>query len=481
MPYEIFFYGGMFFLAGVLAASAGVAPFFVTAGTFAAIGILAVFRARGGIRFTWFAWLLLFIITGSFYFRLDDAQFRSARVVFGEKHSFVGMVTSDPVVKDGVQEMRLALREPFTAYVLLTARAYPRFSYGDEVQGEGAVMRAQEPSYAHYLEKERVRGTMKYPSISITGSHKGSVITSALYAVKHRIMSSFTATLPPEEAVFLGGLTIGARGSFSAELKDAMQKSGTTHLVALSGYNITILVAVAMGLFLFVFPRRVSFVLATLTIVAFVIMTGAEASVVRAGVVGFLVLLARDIGRAHDFRNVILCAAVLMVLANPKVLAFDAGFQLSFLALIGIVYVRPALMTLIGMKEDDASFLSWKDNMLTTTAAQLATLPLLIANFGIVSPVSIFSNIAILELVPTTMALGFFSAAASFVSGGFSQFIGLIASMFLKVELGLIYFFARMSYPVHLKIGAVIVVLYYAVLLYITWRYTIKRDARQTV
>lgn len=481
LPYELFFYGGIFFLTGVLAASGGIAPFFVTTGTLIVALLLLLCRLRSGeARFAWFASLVLFVVAGSFYFRLDDARFRSVQIPYGAKIAFSGVIASDPVVNSGAQQITLSITEPFNADVLLTVRAYPRFAYGDVVNGTGTIVKVDDAGYAHYLEKERIRGTMKYPTLESTGENNSSHIMSALLAVKHAIMRAYSDTLPPQEAVFMGGLTIGARGSFSAELKDAMQKSGTTHLVALSGYNITILVAVALGIFLLFFPRRISFVLATLVIIAFVIMTGAEASVVRAGIVGFLVLLARDIGRAHDFRNVILCAAVLMVLANPKVLAFDAGFQLSFLALIGIVYLRPALMKIFGMKEEDTSFLSWKDNMLTTSAAQLATLPILITNFGIISPVSVISNIAILELVPTTMALGFLTAGASFISHYLAQFLGLLASVFLKIELGLIYFFARISFPVHIKIGAVIIALYYLVLGIITWRYT-KWDDRKVV
>ncbi len=478
LPYEIFFYGGVFFLTGVLAASGGIAPFFVTTGTLVAALFLLLYRLQGGeVRYAWLSGLILFVIAGSFYFRLDDAAFRVVHVPFGAKRAFVGTVASDPVINNGAQQFTLSIREPFIANVLVTARLYPRFAYGDEVQGTGTIMRADDAGYAHYLEKERIRGTMKYPVLEATGEARGSAVMGALYAVKHAIMNAYAAVLPPEEATFLGGLTIGARGSFSAALKDAMQKSGTTHLVALSGYNITILVAVALGIFLLLFPRRISFLLTTLVIIAFVVMTGAEASVVRAGIVGFLVLLARDMGRAHDFRNVILCAALFMVFVNPKVLAFDAGFQLSFLALLGIVYLRPALMVLLRMKEDDAGFLSWKDNMLTTMAAQLATLPILIANFGIVSPVSIFSNIAILELVPATMALGFVTAAASFVSRYLAQFLGLLASMFLKVELGLIYAFARVSFPVHIKIGIALFVFYYVILGALVLHYN-KRDVR---
>jgi competence protein ComEC len=285
---------------------------------------------------------------------------------------------------------------------------------------------------------------------------------------------AYERVLPPEEATFLSGLTIGARGTLRDELKTAMQQSGTTHLVALSGYNITILAYVVMSILLLFSSRRVAFVIATLIIVCFVIMTGAEASVVRAAIVGFLVLVAREMGRGHSMRNIILCAGVMMVLLNPKILVFDVGFQLSFLALLGILYVRPALMMLFRIS--DASFLSWRDNLLTTLAAQLTTLPVLVINFGMFSPISLISNILILEFIPLTMALGFLTAFTSFISYHLSFILGLLTLIFLKIELWCIYTFARMSVPIEFKMSMVYVVLYFTcILLLVRWYYRKKK------
>lgn len=472
-PYEIFFYGGTFFLIGVFGASMGLAPFFITMGVIVIMGIIAMFDMPT-VRKWACALLSLLVIVGSLYFRVDDAKFRSSPIPFGGGIEFSGVVKSDPVIAEGAQTMQVMLRNP-EVRVLITTKPYPRFSYGDEVSGMGIILAPPENGYARYLEKERIRGLMRYPSIEQGGVSSGERFQRMLYEVKHAIVQAYERILPPEEATFLSGLTIGARGTLRDELKTAMQQSGTTHLVALSGYNITILAYVVMSMLLLFSSRRVAFIIATLIIVCFVIMTGAEASVVRAAIIGFLVLVAREMGRGHSMRNIILCAGIIMVLLNPKVLVFDVGFQLSFLALLGIIYVRPALLMLFHVSEKDSTLFSWRDNFLTTLSAQLTTLPVLVINFGMFSPISLISNIVILEFIPLTMALGFLAAFTSFISYHLSFVIGLLAMIFLKIELWCIYTFARISIPIEFKMSVMYVALYFTGIVVLVWWYYRKK------
>lgn len=471
LPYETFFYGGVFFLIGVFAASLGALPFFVTVSTFVLGGLFLLFYFWDADKKNiWFACLLIFVIVGSVYYRIDDSRFHLAHIPIGKTIQFSGLVVSDPIQKEDTQEMRVAFSEPFRANILVRTNQ-SKFSYGDMIEGSGTIKIETDSGYARYLEGQYIRGTMNFPSVQKISGNNGSAIKSALLNVKHKITNAFADVLPPEEATFLSGLTIGAKGLFSQELKDAMQKSGTTHLVALSGQNISILVFVVMTLLLTAMRRRTAFIVATFTITGFVIMTGAEASVLRAAIIGFVVLLAREIGRAHDMRNVILCSCVIMVLCSPKVLVFDVGFQLSFLALIGIVYINPILLRLIGAKEgNDESILSWKTYLVTTASAQIATFPILMASFGMFSPIALLSNVAILEFIPMTMALGFLTAFFAPLSHYLSLLVGLIVSVFLKFELFLIYFFARISFPIQFKVSALFFVFYYGLLIFWLWR-----------
>lgn len=472
LPYESFFYGGVAFLIGIFAASVGAPPLFVLVSTFTISALFLFFYwLDGNIKNVWFMGLIVFIVVGSFYYRVDDLRFRTPQIPFGKSIEFSGAVANDPVRNGDTQEMRVAITKPFSATVLARIKG-GTFAYGEGIAGAGIVENPSDVAYAHYLSGQYIRGVMRVSKAQKNGTNNGSAIKSALLSVKHAMTQTFSSLLPPEEATFLSGLTIGARGTFSKELKDAMQKSGTTHLVALSGYNISILVLVTMSILLTVMRRRAAFIVSTFTIVAFVIMTGAESSVVRAAIIGFVVLLSRELGRAHDMRNVILCTGLIMVFINPKALVFDVGFQLSFLALLGIVYINPVLSHLLGAEEgNDKSLFSWKANAITTASAQLATLPFLILSFGIFSPISLVSNVIILELIPMTMALGFFMALAAPLSYYAALAIGLLALLFLKFELFLIYFFAHISFPLRFSMSIPLIILYYFALGFGIWKY----------
>ena len=118
---------------------------------------------------------------------------------------------------------------------------------------------------------------------------------------------------------------------------------------------------------------------------------------------------------------------------------FDLGFQLSFAALLGIVYLRPAIGNLLraGARSGDfaanGGLLNWRENALTTVSAQLAVLPILMVNFGTFSPLSFPANVLILGIMPVTMALGFAAAAAGFVSYHLALFFGWIVHFFAPV------------------------------------------------
>lgn len=477
--YDVFFFGAFFFLLGVLLASMGVKAGILWFSLLLIILFVAVWRfierlpRRVEKRIAKRGWLamaalVLLLPLGALYYTHDDREFRAVQLPAG-KTDFTGIVVNDPKGGGTTQEAIIKLSAPFTGRVLVKLRAFPCVAYGDTLALTGAVEAPSPVSYARYLAKERVSGIAAFPSFSITAREGGSRVRTFLYGAKHRVITAFQRALPAEEAAFLGGLTVGERSEFSKEFKDAMQKSGTTHLVALSGYNISIVVWVAMGVFLFLFGRRWAFAFAVLVILGFVLMTGGEASVVRAAIMGMLLLVAREAGRVFSVRNAVMCAALLMVLANPKVLVFDIGFQLSFLAFLGIAYLRPALISFFKISEEpglpaQAGFLSWRDNLVTTAAAQLAVAPLLIVSFGGFSILSLLANVVILELIPVTMGLGFLLAFLSAAGDYLTLVAGWVIGVLLRFEVGVIKLFGVLSLPFAPALNGAWIVLYYAAL-----------------
>lgn len=465
MPaYNIFFFGALFFLIGVFLASLNL-KFWILIITLLIAGIFLFLRFFKKAKYLfWLTGLLFFVLVGSLYYVGDDLRFKNFRVPFDEKLSFSGVIADQPVFKSNYQEFVLKLNKPSRGKILVKLPLYPRFDYGDELKLKGLIKKPFPEGYERYLAKERVAGVLFLPEAELIGKNKDSKIKGALYALRGKIVVSFQKVLPSQEAAFLSGLTLGVRSEFSDEFKKAMSLSGTTHLVALSGYNITILAWAVMGIFGTLFKRRAAFILTIIFIIGFVLMAGASSSVVRAAIMGILVLLAREVGRIYDFRNAIIFAALAMVLENPKVLVFDVGFQLSFLALLGIIYLRPVIQKISKLK-NEPGFLSWRDNLLTTASAQFAVAPLLIINFGVFSPTSLLANVIILETVPVAMALGFLVAFASFLSYHFSLIFSWLAFILLRFEILAIQFFAKFSIPISTNFSWSFAALYYILLI----------------
>ena len=192
-------------------------------------------------------------------------------------------------------------------------------------------------------------------------------------------------------------------------------------------------------------------------------MTGFGSSAVRAAIMGFAVLLANLTGRIYDPRNSIALAAFLITLSNPKVLIFDLGFQLSFLAVLGIIYLRPALKRLLKFG-DKPGFFAWRENLLMTLSAQLATAPILIVNFGNFSLTAFVANIFILTAIPLTMGLGFLIGLSHFFSYYLALIFGWLASLFLNYEIFIINLFAKIVLPINPSVNFWAILVYYSVL-----------------
>ncbi len=444
--YNIAFWIAIFFLVGVLFASGGfsklviVGAAFLTAALFLFFGYIIINQRTNQHKsasknFFWFAGLSLFIIIGAFYyFWHDSRQNKNINIVFDRKINFSGIVADYPE-RGGQQKLVVDLNEPYRGKILVKLQPYPGFNYGDLIKFEGTI----NPSAANYLAKDGIFGTTDFPKTELLSVDNGSKIKAALFNLKEKTVGVFQKVLPSERAAFLSGITLGERAEFSKELKEQMKNSGTTHLVALSGYNISIIILAAFNVFIF-FGRRWAFVLSVLLVIVFVLMTGAEASVVRAALMGGIALTAQQIGRLYSFRNAIAVAAFLMVLQNPKVLSFDIGFQLSFMALIGIVYLMPAIKKLLRFAEEPG-FLSWRENFLTTVSAQLAVAPLLVFYFGNFSPLSFLANVLVLTIIPLTMTLGFLLGVLGFIYFPLSLVFGWFINLFLYYEIFIIKLF----------------------------------------
>lgn len=433
------FWFSIFFLVGAFLADFiyGWTSRFLSAFLISALAALAL----SVIGKKWLAILSLAIFAGAAY-SFFYHQPLSAPLPYGERITAEGVIEKAETRLES-QNLIVRVEGDVEARFLVRVSRYPSFRYGDLIRFQGIVEEGT-GSFARFLRKERVSGIVAFPEVEFVSSGHGSKIKAVLFGIKARAEETFRRVLPPEEAAFISGVTLGETGQFRKEFREKMSVTGTNHLVALSGYNIAVIAKAVLGFLGMVMARRKALPVSMLVIVVFVIMTGAEPSVVRAALMAGILMLAEGTSRSYSVRNAIAIAALAMVLVNPNVLVGDIGFQLSFLALLGLVYLKPAFTGFFRVSPEPG-FLGFRENLWNTISAQVAVLPILLSNFGVFSLVSVAANILILAAIPATMFLGFFVIAAGFVSLEMAVIFGWVARIFLEYELGIIDVFAALD------------------------------------
>jgi competence protein ComEC len=218
----------------------------------------------------------------------------------------------------------------------------------------------------------------------ITQLPKPFTFISGINSLRQVGIARISKSMPSDEAALGIGLLLGGNSSMSNSLLEAYRATGLMHIVAASGYNVTMAAAWIMVLVSRIVNRRHGIILGVAGIVLYVLLAGATAAVVRAGIMAILALIGLYWGRASDARWLLLITAQLMWVFKPDILT-DIGFQLSFAATAGLVFLGP------------------KGNLWTTLAAQISTLPLILHYFGSICLVAPLSNLAVLWAVPVGM------------------------------------------------------------------------------
>lgn len=376
---------------------------------------------------------------------IDNAKNNLADSKLGSTE-FTADVIKEPETDEKYQ--KVVVRDEEKNKILINADIYPSYNYGDELKVSCNLQapKNQEDSnfdYQMYLAKDGIYRICNKAQITVVAKNRGNKFYSAVLAAKNRFEEKISAIFPDPEGAYLKGLLLGGSKRMTAQLNDAFSKTGTTHTVAVSGYNVTIVAAFLMwlGIFLGLWRQQV-FSFALIGIVLFVLMTGAPSSAVRAGIMGGLVIWAMKEGRLANSQNAILFAAAAMLVINPLLLRYDAGFQLSFLATLGIVYVYPLFEK--NFFEGEQNIL--KETILMTLAAQVFVLPVILANFEKLSVISPLANLLILPAIPFIMGMGFAAGIASFIFVPLGKLIGFVPYVLLKAELAVVQWLANISW-----------------------------------
>lgn len=312
-----------------------------------------------------------------------------------------------------------------------------RFGYGDMLRVKGILRQPESPgnpgefNYQRYLARRGIVTTMtvKPGEVEKLGGIDSCLMRFTL-VLRDKIMQVTRETLSPVHAAMLNGMMFGSRGEIPRDLQEAFSESGLAHLLCVSGLHVGLVLG---GLLMLLRMLGVSVsgmpFIATPVLFFYAAMTGFGPAVLRAAVMALLLLWAHCLGRERDWPTTLAVAALVVLAVNPLQI-YEAGFQLSFTATWGILYLGPWLQKKM---EPLPLPVCIKSVLWVTVAAQLGTLPVIINNFNVVSLASVLTNIVALPLAGIILFMGFLAGfcglvvpvAASAVNAGTGILLGV--------------------------------------------------------
>jgi len=360
-----------------------------------------------------------------------------------------GSVAREPEFRERVVHLYVEPAiEDVDEYVLVTADKFAfteeSIEYGDFIRVTGTVKKP-EPfetdggrtfDYVGYLRARNVMYTIPFASITVT--EKIPSFTASLYDGKHSFMRVLEQSIPAPESGLGEGVLLGVKRSLGDELEEVFRKTGIIHIVVLSGYNIMIVVEAVMFVLTALFFPRTRMFLGICAVCIFALLVGFSATVVRASIMAIFLIIARCTGRVYAVIRALTLALIVMLLFNPYLLVHDVGFQLSFLATLGLILFSPhiekrltRITTWIGIR----SFVT------ATLATQITVLPLLLYHTGMFSVVSLLVNVLVLPMVPVAMGLTFLTGTLGAFSDVLGTGFGLLAYVSLTYIIEVAKFF----------------------------------------
>jgi len=349
-----------------------------------------------------------------------------------------GKIIREPDIRDNNIKLTLQTNNE---RILITVARYPEYEYGDEIKVSGEL---EEPvvfddfNYKNYLRKERIYSVMYYPKVEVLNENP-----SYLFSFKDKVRQVIYKNMPSPQSSILGAMLLGDKSRMSNDLKEKLNRAGVRHITAVSGMHIVIISSVIFSLFSLFLKRRKATIISLLFVLFFIALTGFQSSSIRAGIMGSMFLIAPLFGRKSDSIRALTIAFLVMLIVNPLLLIYDVGFQLSFLAVLGIIYLADLFKFRFFPK-------TIRDIVAMSLSAYIFTLPILIYNFGELSLTGILNNILIVPVVYWIMIFGFLLSIVGLLSSSLAFILSLPCWLLLTYILKVIDIFSwSISFDIH--------------------------------
>ncbi len=446
--------------------------------------------------------LIVFFCLGAIRYQLAQPRIDPAFIAFyndqPNEYLVDGVIQEPPDVNDTYTNLRLRVEhvaavpsqtgvaEFISVHGLLLARvpAGASYNYGDRIQLQGRVETPPENadfSYRDYLAKHGIYSYMFYPAVSLLQQGQGNPFFSALYTFRQHALDLVYSLYPDPEASLLAGILLGVQSGIPQDVTEAFRLTGTSHIIVISGFNITIIAALFMLVFSRMLGVRRGAVISAAGIILYTLLVGANPAVVRAAILGVLTLLGYQLGRRQTGLNSLAFVAAVMAVITPAVL-WDVSFQLSFAATLGIMLYAGIFTQWITHLAERFSSPTAANRLagpvgeyfLLTLAAQLTTLPLMIYYFKRLSLTALIANPLILPAQPPLMVLGGLSILSGLLFKPVGQLLAWAAWPFTAYTIRVVEWLAAVphgSIPIS-QVGLPLILLFYALLFTVTFAKT---------
>ena len=311
-----------------------------------------------------------------FLFSLIVFRFFTTRPHYldGQKIKISAKVFQEPIKYAGSQQI-------FLAGLKFYLPAFPEISYGDQITVIGVVQKGKLQN-AHLI---KIEESKKF-----------------LYQFRKALISFYQSVLPEPHSALVGGVTLGSKAFIPYQFWSELRKTGTAHVVVASGMNVTLLTSFLINFWALFLKRKTGLFIALAGIWIYAFLSGFEAPLVRAALMGSITFTAQEFGRLTSAAKALAASALAMLIYNPLWL-IDLGFILSFVATASLLLFQKPIEQKFRFWPKPLNFL--KGGLTTSLAAQIGVAPILFVTFGQFNILSPVANMLILWTIPLIMII----------------------------------------------------------------------------
>lgn len=436
----------------------------------------------------------LFIFFGAYYYQARQPEINAFHIAFYNDRSYdlliSGALAEPPDYRDTYTNLIINVEAvdngdgdfPVSGQVLARVSSNEKYEYGERIRLRGNLKTPpenEEFSYRDYLARQNIHAYMTSAQVTRLPGNDGTWYLKNIYAFKERLVNATYQIFPDPEASLLAGILFGVDTGLPQKLQKAFKDTGTAHIIAISGFNIAIIADIFFRLFHWLLKReRIGAALAIVSIFLYAFLVGGDPAVMRAAFMGSFSLFAKQVGRRNDGLNMLAIVGAIMAAINPLVL-WDVGFQLSFLATLGLIlYADPLsnftarIFEKIANHKNSPLVNFINENVMLTLAAQLMTIPIMLYYFHRLSLSSFIANPFILPVQPAVMILSGLAVVVSLIVRPLGQLLAWVAWPFSAYTIRLVEIFGSIpngSIPFG-NVSAWIIGMIYASLLFLTFK-----------